>query len=93
MKINSIKLFSFLITLLISVDVIQFSGLRITLIPLLFVGILIFIKNNSIDKNTLYVFLFALLCIPSLLFTVNIIKSSLYIFWIFLNYKFPYIIK
>ena len=86
MKINSIKLFSFLITLLISVDVIQFSGLRITLIPLLFVGILIFIKNNSIDKNTLYVFLFALLCIPSLLFTVNIIKSSLYIFWIFLNY-------
>lgn len=86
MKINSIKLFSFLITLLISVDVIQISGLRITLIPLLFVGILIFIKNNSIDKNTLYVFLFALLCIPSLLFTVNIIKSSLYIFWIFLNY-------
>lgn len=86
MKINSIKLFSFLTTLLISVDVIQFSGLRITLIPLLFIGVLIFIKNNSIDKNTLYVFLFALLCIPSLLFSVNIIKSSLYIFWIFLNY-------
>lgn len=86
MKINKFRLISFIATSFISIDIIQFFSVRVSLIPLFFYGIFILYKNRKIDVWFVYVFLFAITCIPSVIFSYNPEKSIGYIFWIVFNY-------
>lgn len=86
MIVNKNRMIAFASTLLVGVDVIQFSGLRLTLIPLLVYGLYIIIKSFKIDKWFFYILIFALACIPSVLFSSNEEKSLGYVVWIIFNY-------
>lgn len=86
MKINKFRLISFVATSFISIDIIQIFSVRVSLIPLFFYGIFILYKNKRIDIWFAYVFLFAITCVPSVIFSYNPVKSIGYIFWIIFNY-------
>lgn len=86
MKINRVAIISFFFTLLISIDIIQIAGLRVGLLPLLLFSIFILIKDKVLDSNFYFISFFAIASLPSLLFSYEVIKSTLYIAWIFLNY-------
>ncbi|OKB68772.1 hypothetical protein BHU62_01620 [Serratia marcescens] len=86
MKIRKVRLMAIIATLLVSVDVIQFSGLRLTLIPLLCYGVYTIYKKRSIDKWLIYVILFAVACLPSVLYSPLQGKSLGYVLWIMFNY-------
>lgn len=73
-------------TLLVSVDVIQFSGLRLTLIPLLCYGVYVILKRRTIDKWLIFVILFAMASLPSVLYSPSQGKSFGYVLWIIFNY-------
>lgn len=86
MRLSKVRIISFICTLLVGVDVIQFSGFRLTLLPLLLFGLYIIYKQMVIDKWFIYVVVFAIACLPSIYFSVNQSKSFGYVLWIIFNY-------
>lgn len=86
MKISKVRLMAIIATLLVSVDVIQFSGLRLTLIPLLFYGFFVILKRRALDKWLIFVVLFAMASLPSVLYSPIQGKSFGYVLWIIFNY-------
>ncbi|HHQ6556130.1 TPA: O-antigen ligase family protein [Serratia fonticola] len=86
MRLSKVRIISFISTLLVGVDVIQFSGFRLTLLPLLLFGLYIIYKQMVIDKWFIYVVVFAIACLPSIYFSVNQSKSFGYFLWIIFNY-------
>lgn len=86
MRINKIRFFSFIATLLVGVDVFQVFGVRIAIIPLLFCGFFLLYKRRRLDISFLFVFLFFAACLPSVVLSQYQEKSIGYLFWIFFNY-------
>ncbi|HGP0979284.1 TPA: hypothetical protein ACLFZF_001217 [Klebsiella aerogenes] len=86
MIVNKNRMIAFVCTLLVSVDVIQVSGLRLTLLPLLAYGVYLLLRSMKIDKWFFYVLIFALTCLPSVFFSTNEGKSLGYLIWIIFNY-------
>ncbi|EMI5800813.1 TPA: O-antigen ligase family protein [Klebsiella aerogenes] len=86
MIVNKNRVIAFVCTLLVSVDVIQVSGLRLTLLPLLAYGLYLLLRSMKIDKWFFYVLIFALTCLPSVFFSTNEGKSLGYLIWIIFNY-------
>ncbi|WP_101506255.1 O-antigen ligase family protein [Erwinia sp. B116] len=86
MTFNKTALSSFIFTFMVSIDILQFSGLRLSLVPLFLYGCYLIIKDKSLDKSFFYIVLFALSCLPSLIFSYNPGKSLGYIVWIIFNY-------
>ncbi len=86
MNISKTRFVAFVATLLVSVDVIQFSGLRLTLVPLLCYGLYLIASKRVVDKWIVFVILFAVACLPSVLFSSNQGKSMGYVLWIIFNY-------
>jgi hypothetical protein len=85
-NINKIKYISFTLCTLVSIDLIQFGGLRLTLVPMFFYGLITILRSQKIDKNIYFVCLFTILCVPSLLNSYNLPKSAGYLIWIIFNF-------
>lgn len=85
-NINKIKYTSFTFCSLVSVDLLQVGGLRLTLVPMFIYGLISIFRSQKIDKNIYFVSLFAILCVPSLINSYNIPKSAGYLIWIIFSF-------